>query len=141
MSQATPQTTQLRWAIVARRGLGSAAAGVGLMLALQAPSVAQAETATLRWSQPKPGNVAGFRVHIGGRSGSYSWSVPLGLPKPNASGVYTKVVELGADPVIYIALSSFNSQGRESAFSNEKRIDQRSEPLGQPGAPKVVIDF
>jgi hypothetical protein len=48
-------------------------------------------------------------------------------------------VDLGDDPEVYVAVSAFSPDGWLSEFSNERRILQQPEPLGQPQAPAVVF--
>jgi hypothetical protein len=103
--------------------------------ALVAPGAAEAETVVLRWRHPAPGRVVGFRAHVGSQPGTYTRTIDLGRPVPDAAGVYRASVELPDGESSHLAVSAYDESGRESAPSNEWA---RPPALGRPGRPQVV---
>jgi len=79
-------------------------------------------SATLSWAAPTQNSdgsplldLAGYKVYWGTSSGNYTNSVTL-----NGAGMTTYVVEnLLSGTTYYFAVTSFNSDGLESDFSNE----------------------
>jgi hypothetical protein len=61
-------------------------------------------------------NLAGYKVHWGTSSGSYTNNVTI-----NNSGITTYVVENLVPGTYYFALSAFTNAGLTSDFSNEAR--------------------
>ncbi len=78
---------------------------------LAVPSV-MAGDVTLQWDPNPETDVVGYRVYYGTASRTYSSPIPLGLQTS-----YT-VTGLAAG-TYYFAVTAFNSEGLESAFSNE----------------------
>lgn len=111
----------------------AACAALGL-----AAAAARAETVTLRWRHPAPERVAGFRAYVGGAPGSYTRSIDLGRPTPDAAGVYRARVEVDEGERTHLAVSAYDENGRESARSNEWARSSATPVLGTPGRPQVV---
>lgn len=103
---------------------------VGL-LALATAAPARARTQTLRWQQPTAQGILGFRAYVGAAPRAYDRVVPLGLPTPDAAGVYTAVVSLPDDAASFLALTAYSANG-ESEFSNELAVPV---PMVLPSAP------
>jgi len=99
-----------------------AAALVVALPLLLATGSAQARLATIQWTDPNPAPspVTNFRLHVGTTSGSYGAIVDLGLPTPNASGVFTASANVPDDVDVYIVMTAFEVSGLESAWSNEQ---------------------
>lgn len=72
----------------------------------------------VRW-RPSP-DAIGYVVHWGDESGRYGASTDVGAPPLETDGASSAIIEyertLG---VIYVALTSYDVEGRMSAFSNE----------------------
>lgn len=96
-----------------------------------AAHAAHARTETLQWEYSAPGRVDGFRAHVGSSSQSYHSSVDLGLPVPDASGVYSATVEVADDATVYLALTAYSDDAGTSPFSNEIL---REAPTGTDGS-------
>lgn len=110
------------------RALGLAA------LVLSLAGTASARTELLRWSHPSPSTVAGFKVYVGGASGSYQTTVDVGLPSPSG-GVYSYSLQVPDASTVYVAVSAYGPTGLEGPKSNEQ---QRLGFLGVPGRPEIV---
>ena len=76
---------------------------------LLAPAFASARTEVLRWSHPSPQDVVRFELLIGAAQGAYSEQRNLGLPTPNAAGVYSSSFEIEDATTVYIALRAVGS--------------------------------
>lgn len=103
---------------------------------------AEARTETLRWAHPNPGAVSGFRAYKGSASGSYTTTIELGKPTPDASGVMSFPLTLGDAESAYIVLRAYDGSNNLSAPSNERvyaPAGSGSNPLGVPGAPTLVL--
>jgi hypothetical protein len=80
-----------------------------------------AKTVTLNWEAPTQNsngstltNLAGYKIHYGTASKDYSQVVALNNPSLNSY-----VIESLASGTYYFAVTSYNSQGTESAMSGE----------------------
>ena len=82
------------------------------VLAILAIPPAFAGDVTLQWDPNSETDIIGYKVYYGTSSRTYSSPIPLGLQT-----AYT-VTGLAAG-TYYFAVTAFNSQGLESAFSNE----------------------
>lgn len=116
--------------------------GVPLVLGLLGfAGTAEARTETLRWAHPNPGAVSGFRAYKGSTSGSYTTTIELGKPTPDASGVFSFPLSLGDTESAYIVLRAYDAGNNLSTPSNERLYaptGSGSNPLGVPGAPTLV---
>ena len=107
-------------------GRARAALGVAVFL-LAFSHAAEARVVTLLWSHPTPANVAGFNLHYGTSSGSYSTTVNIG--KPAASGgVFTHDLTVGDTVTVYVALSAYGTGYTESFLSNQKTFSAPTAP-------------
>jgi hypothetical protein len=71
----------------------------------------------IRWAVSA--GVTGYRIHWGSRSSEYTTTIDVGMP-PGAGGIVTYVLEgLSAPGTYYFAMTSYDDEGRTSAFSNE----------------------
>lgn len=138
--------------------------GILLLLLLLIPaSRAVARSETLRWTQANPASVKGFHIYWGTQSRHYTQSIDTGSISPNSSGVYTYSITVPDNAVIYVAVTAYNKNGKESAYSNERQrspvagsggttpptqpppqsgsgsgSNSGSQPLGAPGRPVLV---
>lgn len=72
----------------------------------------------IRWRPTS--DAVGYVVHWGSTSGVYFEALDVGAPHPDADGVASTVVDYaGARGTIYVSLTSYDGDGRVSAFSNE----------------------
>jgi hypothetical protein len=72
----------------------------------------------VRW-QPTA-DAIGYVVHWGTRSRAYDRALDVGAPPPDARGESSAIFEyVGAPGAIYVSLTSYDRDGRSSAFSNE----------------------
>jgi hypothetical protein len=83
-----------------------------VFLCASALQPAYAGDVTLEWDPNTETDLAGYKIYYGTASGSYSTPIPIGL-----QSTYTIT---GLEPgTYYFAVTAFNSDGLESAFSNE----------------------
>jgi len=101
-----------------------------------APAPASARSEALRWSHPSPSTVRGFRVYWGTQAGRYSHNVDAGLPARDPAGNFVYQLNVPASGTIFIAVSAYDSAGRESALSNSQARSAAPAPVGGP-APGV----
>ncbi|MCL4872569.1 PKD domain-containing protein [bacterium] len=107
----------------------SAAAAIAVLLLIAPPALAG--EAILKWTAPSTNtdgstltDLAGFKVHYGTQSRTYSKTVDIG----NAAG-YT-VQDLAAGGTYYFSVTAYNSAGRESNYSNEVSKNIPSDTAG-----------
>ncbi|MBJ6751615.1 malectin [Geomonas anaerohicana] len=75
---------------------------------------AAAAQANIAWSAPTDSTgVTGYKVHIGGSSGSYSQHIDVGSTTSYSSS------SLSDGSTYYFAVTAYNAAGAESAYSNE----------------------
>jgi hypothetical protein len=91
---------------------------------IQVMSVGQ-KSATLSWTPPTQNedgspltNLAGYRIRYGSSSGNYSSTISV-----NTAGIARHVVDGLAPGRYYFVLSSVNSAGVESRYSNEAVVN------------------
>jgi Fibronectin type III domain len=80
-------------------------------------TLASTSTAALAWTAPTGTDVSGYRVYYGTTSRSYAQERGNGVSAGNTT-TFT-VNELQTGQVYYFAVTSVNSAGGESSFSNE----------------------
>jgi glucose/arabinose dehydrogenase len=104
------------------------------LLILGLPNSGHARTDTLRWldSNPDPSPVVGFRVYVGPDSRNYTWFRNVGLPVADRDGVRSVGVTVPDDASYYVAMTSYDAEGRESGFSNEQLWLPGSEASSDP---------
>lgn len=107
----------------------SAAAAIAVLLLVVPPGLAA--QASLKWNAPGKNtdgstltDLAGYKVHYGTQSRSYSKTVDVG----NAAA-YT-VQDLAAGGTYYFSVTAYNTAGRESTFSNEVSKNIQSDTTG-----------
>jgi hypothetical protein len=85
----------------------------------------------LAWDPNPEPDIAGYRVHQGSSSGSYSTAIDVGLV------TQTQIPDLVAGECYYYVVTAYNSRGLESRPSNEVRCDipsgDGSTPPTDPG--------
>ena len=114
-----------------------ASGAIGLLL-VGPLSQAQASTVTLTWDSPSDASgIAGYRVHYGTSSGSYSEVINVGN-KTTAT-----VWNLTPGQAYYFVATDYNNLGLESGPSNEVSVVARftsTNPSGSPTYP-VLTNF
>jgi hypothetical protein len=111
------------------------AASLALLLS---PQSADAEIVTLRWRHPTPARVTGFRVQIHAASGGAHETIDVGLPTPDAAGIFHAQIEVPDDAPSVLSVSAYDAAGIESASSNEWLRAPLEAAIGTPGRPEVV---
>jgi Fibronectin type III domain len=81
------------------------------------PPPAPTGTAALSWTASPDANVSGYRVYYGTAPGAYSQPRGSGLPTGNTTS--WTVSGLNPGTLYYFAVTAVDSQGNESAYSNE----------------------
>ncbi len=94
------------------------------VLALLLAASAEARVVTLRWTDanPAPSPVGGFRLHVGTSSRTYTTTLDLGRPTPDAGGVFSASATVPDGVQAYVALSAYEIGGRQSLWSNEQVV-------------------
>lgn len=82
-------------------------------------AAAQTRVETVRWWDPDPTTVNGYKVYYGSSSGSYTTSVDVGIPATDSQGAYTYGLSVPESETVYIAITAY-AGSQESPFSNEK---------------------
>ncbi len=100
------------------RRLALALGAAAFVLAAATPALARNEL--LRWTHPNPNGVQGFRVHYGPSSRQYTKSVDVGLPQPDAAGVYVYDLVVPNAATIYVSVTAYGPSQLQSSFSNEQ---------------------
>jgi hypothetical protein len=106
---------------------------------------ATARTEKVRWIDPnglgaEAASIAGFRIYVGRQSGLYDLAIDLRMAS-RSSGLlplYHGDVELDEYAPVYLAMTVYDDQGRESPLSNERvRLPTDTDQDGVPddGAP------
>ncbi len=95
----------------------------GLLIACGGSSATNATsttagTATLAWDAVTDPSLQGYRVYYGTFAGTYLQSPGKGLPVGNGTTTY-KVTGLSTGATYYFAVTAYDLQGDESAYSNE----------------------
>ena len=99
-----------------------------LLVALLVSVWARAEQVTLAWDANTELDLAGYKVHYGTASGSYTTSVDV-----HNVTTYT-VTGLTAGPTYYFAVTAYNASNNESGYSNQVSYSVPA-PNGAPSAP------
>lgn len=86
--------------------------GIGIFAAV-AFAAADAGAVVLAWPPNPEGNIAGYRVHFGTASGSYSQTLDVG----NVTNV--SIPSLTAGTTYFFAVTAYNAQSAESGMSAE----------------------
>jgi len=112
------------------------AAPLALALLFGYAGGAEGYVATLRWTEPSSSStIASFTVYLGTTSGGSDVLVQsLGLPSPDASGVYSATVTIADGTTVYAAVTATDNTGSESPRSNSLQI----QTLGPPGQPTLM---
>ena len=98
---------------------------------------AEARQETLRWTQDLGSQVATFHIYVGSSPGSADLlSQSIGVPTPDANGVYSYTLDVDSNATIYVRMTAVNTADVHSTASNEIA---RSVALGMPGQPIVVL--
>ena len=84
-----------------------------LLVALLISVWARAEQVTLAWDANTEPDLAGYRVHYGTASGSYTSSVDVHKVTTSSIGTLT------AGQTYYFAVTAYNASGNESGYSNQ----------------------
>ena len=84
-----------------------------LLIALLISVWARAEQVTLAWDANTETDLAGYRVHYGTASGSYTTSVDVHKVTTSSIGTLT------AGQTYYFAVTAYDASGNESGYSNQ----------------------
>ena len=111
-------------------------APLALALVLGYAGRSEAYTATLRWTEASNGStIASFTVYLGSAAGQSDVLVKsLGLPTPDASGVYSATLTIADGTTVYASVTATDNTGSESPRSNALTI----QTLGPPGQPVLM---
>ena len=101
-----------------------------LLLALLISVWARAEQATLAWDANTESDLAGYKIHYGTASNSYSVHIDV-----NNVTTYT-VAGLTAGQTYYFAATAYDASGNESGYSNSVSYAVPS-PNGAPSTPAI----
>jgi hypothetical protein len=82
-----------------------------------APSPSATASATLAWSGPADARVQGYRVYYGTTSRSYLQGQGAGLDAGSSTQLVVNSLQSGS--TYYFAVTSYDSTGNESDYSNE----------------------
>jgi len=74
------------------------------------------------WLPNTETDLAGYKIHYGSASGQYEHVVDCGLPEM-VDGLVTYTIPNIPDTLTYFAATAYDSQGHESAYSNEISYD------------------
>jgi hypothetical protein len=121
-----------------RRPLASCRSAAALLLALLPILLAiEAPAEVIQFKHPNPALVAGFRLYIGPISRHYPSVIEIGPKQAAAGEVVTHVItqRLPAWRRTYAALVVYDSQGVESAYSNEIVLAAEGRPGPYDGVP------
>jgi hypothetical protein len=99
----------------------------GILLSM----LAHAETVTMAWDQNTESDLAGYRLHYGTVSRSYTQSIDVGNVTQYA------ISELAAGRTYYFAATAYNAAGSESGYSDEvsHAISAPNSPPSTPAVP------
>ena len=97
---------------------GDRLAALPLVFALLVAASAQARVDTVRWSHPSPGDVAGFKIYVGVDPGSYQAPIDAGKPTAGSAGDFEFALEVIDGLSVYVAVSAYAFDGRESPLSD-----------------------
>ena len=85
-----------------------------LLCALLISVWARAAQVTLAWDANTESDLAGYRIHYGTASGSYTVTVAVDKSTPTCT-----ILNLSAGQTYYFAASAYNASGASSGYSNE----------------------
>jgi hypothetical protein len=112
--------------------------GLLLLGLTRAGDATAGEPPELRLAHADPGQVAGYRAHLGTASGVYPWILDLGT-HPSRRGEVIRI-PLPFDPQpglrLYVTVGAYDAKGREGPLSNEVLIL----PRGERGPDDGVAD-
>lgn len=94
--------------------------GLVSLLGLFGALDAAARSESLRWTHPAPEEVSFFEAFVGPSSGSYEQTISLGMPQPDAEGVFSATVEVPDATDAYIAVRAVGPDAVVSPLSNER---------------------
>jgi hypothetical protein len=129
--------TVLEGAMMKTNGLGSKKLSRNLvffsvlLLALLISVWARAEQVTLAWDANTEPDLAGYRVHYGTASGSYTTS--MDVHKVTTSSIGT----LAAGQTYYFAVTAYDASGNESGYSNQVSYSVAA-ANGAPATPATL---
>ena len=93
-----------------------------IIFGLLAAHDANAMGGKFSWLPNQESDLAGYKIHYGTASGQYDQIVDCGLPE-TVDGRVTYTVPNIPDTLTYFAATAYDSQGHESAYSNEISYD------------------
>ena len=93
-----------------------------VIFGLLAAHDAHAMDGKFSWLPNTETDLAGYKIHYGSASGQYEHVVDCGLPEM-VDGLVTYTIPNIPDTLTYFAATAYDSQGHESAYSNEISYD------------------
>jgi len=105
-----------------------------LLVALLISVWARAEQVTLAWDANTEPDLAGYKVHYGSASGSYTSSVDVHKVTTSSIGTLT------AGQTYYFAVTAYNASNNESGYSNQVSysVPQNQPPTANAGPDRTV---
>jgi len=83
-------------------------------------ATAEARIEALRWEHAAPDLAAGFKIHMGPSSRSYSDVLDVGRPSQASDGTFSYDLEVDDGASVYVAVSAYATDGSSSPLSNEQ---------------------
>ncbi|MBV5327445.1 MAG: cadherin-like domain-containing protein [Chlorobium sp.] len=108
---------------------------------LTQPILALATEATFSWAPNSEANLAGYKIHYGTASSTYSTTINVGLPALVNGRVTATVTGLQDGATYYFASTAYDSTGLESGYSNEANLSLAAvndQPIAQADSFEVI---
>ncbi len=102
-------------------------------LVLFGTALAQDATVKVSWDANTENDLAGYKVHYGKASNSYSDAVDIG------NAVTVDITNLDRGATYYFAVTAYDHSGNESGFSNEVSVTIPAAPDTQAPAPPASV--
>ena len=89
-------------------------------------------TVTFSWLPNEETNLAGYKIHYGTTSGSYSTTIDMGNPAQVDGRIQGEINGLEEGVTYYFAATAYNNKGQESDYSTEIVWTASSQSGGEP---------
>jgi len=115
---------------------------ISVWLLVLLPTLVAGQSLTLAWNPSNSANIAGYRLHFGTASGSYSEELTVAGNTNSAT-----ITGLAAGTTYYFAAAAFNQAGNEGRLSAETSYTlpdlavalSLAAPVAQPPAPALSL--